>query len=417
MVYVISEKGKPLMPCENVIARLLLKQGKAKVLKISPFVIKLNYQTTEYIQDITLGVDTGSAHLGCAAVSNNKVLYVSKVDIRNNIKTKMDVRRNYRRNRRNRKTRYRPNRWLNRKNSIRKDRFSPTMTSKFQSHKKEIEFIKKILPVTQLVIETGEFDCHLMKTPNLNRKWGYQKGPNYGFADTKSRVLFRDSYCCQHCKTKKGTMEVHHLVFRSQGGSDDAENLITLCKKCHWEVHNAGLKLKLKGKTKGNLCYATQMNSIRIQLLNLYPTAIETFGFITKENRLMNNLPKEHYFDAVMIASNGNKVEFKVNKFLHKVCIPDGDYQRTKGIRSEINIPKGKVCGFRKFDKVIYLGKDYFIKGRMSTGYVTLMDIDGSTISFKHQPKGKKTPKLTNCKRIQARKTWIIKEEIIQNIA
>lgn len=71
------------------------------------------------------------------------------------------------------------------------------------------------------------------------KHWGYQKGPNYGFANTKARVLNRDNYQCQYCKTKKnGTkLEVHHIIYRSQNGSDDAENLITLCHDCHVALH------------------------------------------------------------------------------------------------------------------------------------------------------------------------------------
>ena len=108
MVYVISKDNKPLMPCSNAIARLLLKQKKAKVKRRCPFTIKLLYDTTTYIQDLTLGVDTGSSHIG-AAVSDSKgnILYMSDVKIRNNIADKMTRRAKYRRNRRNRKTRYR----------------------------------------------------------------------------------------------------------------------------------------------------------------------------------------------------------------------------------------------------------------------------------------------------------------------
>ena len=143
MVYVINKDNKPLMPCSNVIARLLLKQGKAKVKRKCPFTIKLLYNTTNYIQECTLGVDTGSAHVGNAVIdANNSVLYMSDVEIRNDITDKMKQRSKYRRNRRNRKTRYREARWLNRKNSIKKDRFSPTMISKINSHIKEIEFVK-----------------------------------------------------------------------------------------------------------------------------------------------------------------------------------------------------------------------------------------------------------------------------------
>lgn len=164
MVYVVSQDGKPLMPCENVIARLLLRQGKAKVKRRTPFTIKLLYDTTEYTQDCTLGVDTGSSHIGTSVVNQkNEVLYLSDVEIRNDIADKMKQRSKYRRNRRNRKTRYRKARWLNRKNSIKKDRFSPTTRSKLDSHVKEIEFIKSILPIKQIILETATFDPHLIK--------------------------------------------------------------------------------------------------------------------------------------------------------------------------------------------------------------------------------------------------------------
>ena len=178
MVYVISKENKPLMPCSNVIARLLLKQGEAKVKSKQPFTIKLLYETTNYTQDLTLGVDTGSGIIGAAVATNNgKIVYTSEVVVRNDIADKMTQRAKYRRNRRNRKTRYRKSRFLNRKNSIKADRFSPTMVSKLHSHVKEIEYIKSMLPIKTLVLETGQFDPHLMKNPELKyRPWGYQKG-------------------------------------------------------------------------------------------------------------------------------------------------------------------------------------------------------------------------------------------------
>lgn len=420
MVYVISVDGKPLMPCTQVIARLLLKSGKAKCIKKAPFTIKLLYKTTEYTQETTLGVDTGSSKIGSAVVSNDKVLYLSEVEIRNDISDKMSQRSKYRRNRRNRKTRYRKARWLNRKNSIKKDRFSPTMVSKINSHLKEIAFVKSILPVQNIVIETATFNPHALKNPDvLKNKWLYQKGVNYGFANTKAFVLNRDNYKCQHCKgkSKDSKLEVHHIVYRSNGGSDEQENLITLCSTCHYKLHHGEIELKLKGKRKGQLNHATQMNSIRIQLLRLLPKAEETFGYITKEHRYLMELPKEHYFDAVAIANKGEKVELKTNSVLIKKCVSKGDYQQTKGVRSEQRIPTGKIQGFRKFDKVGYLGSEYFIKGRMSTGYAILMGIQGNKIDFKEAPKGMKTPKLANCKRIGARKSWIMQEQPIQKTA
>lgn len=409
MVYVISQKGKPLMPCSNPIARLLLKQGKAKVKKREPLTIKLTYETTNYTQDLTLGVDTGSVTIGTAVSKDNgDIVYMSEVVARNDITDKMAQRAKYRRNRRNRKTRYRKARWLNRANSIKNDRFSPTMQSKLHSHVKEIEYIKSILPITEMVFETGQFDTHLMKNPKI-KHWGYQKGKNYGFENTKAMVLNRDDYTCQCCKGKHKDfkLEVHHIIFRSQGGSDEEGNLITLCHTCHKDLHSGKINPKLSGKTKGNLKYATQMNSIRRQLFQLYPNAIETFGYVTKTNRLHLGVDKEHYYDACTIATQGNTFTVKSNLYKKK-CVSDGDFQKTKGVRSEQPIVTDKICGFRKFDKVRYFGNDYFIKGRMSTGYVILMDIDGNKVDFSTMPKGYKTPKLSNCKRIMARSTEMI---------
>ena len=177
-------------------------------------------------------------------------------------------------------------------------------------------------------------------------------------------------------------------------------------------MHSGKINLKLSGKVKGNLKYATQMNSIRKQLFRLYPNAIETFGYVTKANCLHLGVDKEHYYDACTIATQGNAFNVKSDLYKKK-CVSDGDFQKTKGIRSEQPIVTDKICGFRKFDKVRYFGKDYFIKGRMSTGYAILMDIDGNKIDFSTMPRGYKTPKLSNCKRITARSTVMTQVKVV----
>lgn len=416
MVYVIGQDGQPLMPTNrHGKIKHLIKSGKAKVVRRCPFTIKLLYRSTNYTQNLTLGVDTGSGTIGTAVTKDNgDVVYMSKVIVRNDITDKMIQRARYRRNRRNRKTRYRKPRFLNRKNSIKQNRFSPTMVSKFHSHIKEIEYIKSILPITTLVLETGQFDTHLMKNPSLaNEKvkhWGYQKGTNYGFKNTNAMVLNRDGYKCQYCKGKHkdGKLEVHHIIFRSQGGSDEAENLITLCHTCHKALHDGKIKPNFKGKKKGQLKYATQMNSIRCQLLKCYQDAIETFGMVTKANRLSLGIEKDHHLDACVIASGGKPFTFATNMVFIKRNVAKGDYQKTKGIRSEQSITTGKIQGFKKFDKVKYFGKEYFIKGRMNTGYAILMDIEGNKIDFSFMPRGMKTPKLCNCMRISARNSVLV---------
>lgn len=199
-VYVLNKNGSPLMPtsrCGKV--RKLLRDGKAKVIRKEPFTIQLLKETTNNVQPISLGIDTGASHVGVAAIGNSRTLYKAEVVIRNDIKKKMDSRRGHRQNRRFRKTRYRKCRFLNRSNSQRSGRYSPTLISKFHAHTREIEFVKSILPVTQLVLELGQFDPHALKDPSVrNQKWKYQKGANYGYENTRHAVLVRDNYQCQH---------------------------------------------------------------------------------------------------------------------------------------------------------------------------------------------------------------------------
>ena len=282
------------------------------------------------------------------------------------------------------------------------------MRGKIYSHLKEIRFVESILPITKTILETASFDTHALKNPEvLKNKWMYQKGINYGFANTKAHVLARDGYLCQNCKgkSKDKRLDVHHIIFSNNGGSDEEKNLLTLCRECHYKLHHWCIVLKHTGKRKSRLKYATQMNSIRIQLLKLLPESEETFGFITKEHRQLLKLEKEHHMDAVAIASQGIKVQFKVNSVLFKKCIPKGDYQQTRGIRSEQKRPTGKICGFRRFDKVKYLGCFYFVRARMSTGYSILIDINGKKVDFKPMPK------FSKMQRVSARKSWVIMEE------
>jgi hypothetical protein len=415
VVYVLAADRTPLMPCTPVIARLLLKDGKAKVIRRTPFTIKLLARAEEsYTQPLTLGVDTGSSVIGSAvADQNGNVLYLSEVEVRNDIAQRMKERAVSRRHRRQRKTRYRPARWLNRRNSIKTGRFSPTMRSKIEAHMREIRFVKCLLPITSLVVETGTFDPHALKSPEvLGNKWLYQRGINYGYANTKAYVLTRDTYTCQKCqgKSRDRRLEVHHIVFRSEQGSDEESNLLTLCKTCHDGLHAGKITLQQQGKKKGMLLHAAQMNSIRLQLLRLLQ-AEETWGFVTKEHRQLWDMPKAHVFDAAVIATRGRLPIFQTTTLIAKRCVPDGDYQQTKGIRSEQRIGTGKIGGFRKFDKVRYCGQDYFIKGRMSTGYAILMDLAGNKVALKP------IPKFERMKRVSARRTWMMTQRPIPSFS
>ena len=409
-VYVLDKNGQPLMPTSRFgKVRRMLRDKKAKVVKSCPFTIRLLYEPeTKIVQDIILGVDTGSKHVGVACIGNDKVLYQSHVELRDDIKKKMDSRRMYRKHRRFRKTRYRKCRFLNRRNSIKKDRLPPSVQHKVQTHIDEIEFCKKILPISDenIVLEVSKFDTALMKNPRLKNEkikhWGYQKGFNYGHSSRRKAVLHRDNYTCQCCGKKNCQLQTHHIIFRSRGGSDDENNMITLCKDCHKGIHSGTITLD-KNTKKMNLKHASHMNIVRSRLLRKYPGAIETFGFVTSDNRNHLKLEKTHYIDACIIASGGADF-IQLEVLYQKRRVSKQDRQLCKGTRGEKKLPTGKVFGFKKFDKVEYLGERCFLKGRRSSGSFVLMDIDGSSIDFRSIG-GKQNPYYKVIKRVNARKS------------
>lgn len=119
------------MPCSQRKARLLLKKDKAKIIGYKPFTIQLLQATGETLQEVHLGVDTGAKHIGIAATSGNKVLAKGEIELRDNIHKNMEVRARCRRDRRNRNTRYRQARFLNRKRT--EGWLPPTVQSKLDA--------------------------------------------------------------------------------------------------------------------------------------------------------------------------------------------------------------------------------------------------------------------------------------------
>jgi hypothetical protein len=405
LVYVINKNNRPLMPCKPSKARKLLRDGKAKCIRRTPFTIKLLWDCTEYVQDLTLGIDSGSKTIGSAVRDDkNNVFYISNVHLRTDVKSKMDQRRMYRRNRRGRKTRYRQPRFLNRQNSIKDNRYPPTISNKYNTHDKEIRFICKLLPIKTLVIETATFDPHAMQNPKvLNCPWLYQKGIQVGYYNTKAYILDRDKYICQNCKgkSKEHKLNVHHILSRSNGGSDLPANLITLCKTCHTQLH-AGVFSLQKTKLKSLLNHATHMNILQ-SIIRKSLTYTETYGYITKAIREYFGIIKDHCYDAVCCSITKDILpNFKTDRIIIKQCTAKGTYQRSYGSRSEKLFPKSKVFGFKTYDKVLYKNLVYFIKGKMSTGYAVLMNIYKTKIDLKP------IPKFILMKRLSARSSWMI---------
>lgn len=399
-VFVLNKDGTPLMPTKPAKARILLKTGKAKVVRTTPFTIKLLFESSSYTQPVTAGMDTGSKTVGCAAIASGKVLYQSEIYLREDVSKKMEQRRMYRRSRRSRKTRYRPARFDNRGNSRREGRLAPSIKSKLFSHYREKRFVEALLPVTKWKVELASFDIHKIKNPEVSGT-GYQEGDLKGFYNVKAYVLHRDGYTCQHCrgKSKDSRLHCHHIVFRSKQGSDTPENLITLCETCHTALHSG--EFKLSGR-RSNTKHATEIGIVKSQIKKSGWSFEEVFGYETKFRReQVLGLEKTHYFDALAICCGDSQMLEPDDTVYFKKHVPAGDYQQRKGKRSEKKIPTGKLFGLRKFDLVKTVKGIGFIRGKRSSGYFSISDLFGNKISDSVNVK-------KNSKRLRARTTTLI---------
>ena len=226
-VYVVNQDGKPLMPTKRFgKVRRLLRDGMAKVIHKNPFTIQLTYKTGDIVQEISLGVDSGSKIVGLSATTENQVLFEAEVELRNDIVVKLSTRREARRERRNRKTRYRSARFNNRRKN---DKWlAPSIQHKIFTHLFVIDKVYSILPITKLVVETASFDIQKIKNPDIKSE-EYRQGEQLGFWNVREYVLFRDGHVCQCCngKSKDKILNVHHIESRKVRGNAP-NKLITL---------------------------------------------------------------------------------------------------------------------------------------------------------------------------------------------
>lgn len=346
----------------------LLRHGKAHVVSRVPFVVQLDYDSTTYTQDVSLGIDAGSKHIGVSASSEKKEMLAAQVELRSDIVKLLSTRRELRRNRRNRKTRYRKARFDNRK---KKDGWiAPSVEQKIESHLKVIRLVHKLLPITKTTIEVAQFDAQKIKNPDINGE-DYQQGEQMGFWNVREYVLARDGHKCVHCKgkSKDNILNVHHLESRKTGGNSPS-NLVTLCETCHKSYHRGEFDLKIKRGS--SLRDAAVMNIMRWAV---YERAKEefgnvhlTYGYITKHTRIENEIVKTHAADAFCIAKNVHAM--RLSSFFMCRCVP-----RHTRILHVANPKKGGIrrsciasheigkSRFQRYDMVRWKGMNCFIFG------------------------------------------------------
>lgn len=414
MVYVINKQGQALMPTERFgKVRRLLKNSLAHVVCRIPFTIQLDYDTTDYTQPVSLGVDAGSKHIGISVTTSEKELYAADVELRNDIVDKLSTRREQRRTRRSR-LRYRKARFNNRVSSKRKGWLAPSVENKIQTHLTVVEKIHKFLPITNIVVETASFDIQKINNPSISGS-EYQQGEQLDFFNVREYILFRDGHTCQHCKgkNKDKVLNVHHIESRKTGG-DSPNNLITLCETCHKAYHRGEFKLNVKrGKSFRDSAFMGIMRwSFYDRLKNIYPNVSMTFGYITKNTRTTNNLPKEHYVDARCISGNPTAKPLGYYFYQKKVRCQNRQIHKAnflKGGRKKLNQAPFLVKGFRLFDLVEYQKELYYIFGRRSNGSFDIRKLNGTKVN-----KGS-----INCKQIRlidTRKSILIEKRTQVNL-
>ena len=388
-------RGESLMPCSQRKARLLLKEGKAKIVGYKPFIIQLLQATGETTQDVHLGVDTGAKHIGIAVASGNKVLTKGEIELRDDIHKNMMVRHQARRDRRNRNTRYRKARFLNRKR--REGWLPPTVQSKLNATFMWIDRFYSLLPNPILHIEVGKFDIHKMINPDVVKE-GYKNGQCAGYYDVRYFVFARDNYTCQVCKKRNKILRTHHIVYKSKGGTDRADNLITVCTDCHTsENHKVGGILynwMIKHKKVKQYKEATFMNIVRKRTFAKYPEAIITYGSETSPYRKELGLEKTHYNDAIAISKIENIKEnlneyFYIKQFrkkkrsLHE-SIPTRGRKKEKNTSAKRNVKNvPSRSGWYMNDMVIFdnkIGWIYGFSGGENGKECVIRDINGENI-------------------------------------
>ena len=362
-VFVLDKNGIPLMPTNRFKkVRELRKKGLAKVVSYDPFTIKMLYDVGKETQKLTLGIDSGTSHIGASVVLNNGNELFSATFNTNTlgIKDKMEKRAIYRhtrkRHKRDKKKRRArangtifsgeklffasgastPTKYKEIKSKICKlnkniddGKLSNTVIHCYNNHINVVNMIAKRLPIKEITIEYAHFDTHKLVNPNVTGK-NYQQGALYNELNHKAYVLSRDNHTCVLCNKKKKNdiLEVHHVVYRSNGGADHFNNLVTLHKECHKKVHNNDIIekklfsiikqkdiLKDSIQTRPSTILNSAMSRVVNQLKKEYCVNI-SFGFETKAKRYEYNIKKTHNNDAYLVALGDKKpTKKRINHF------------------------------------------------------------------------------------------------------
>ena len=318
-VFVVDTNRKPLLPCHAAIARKLLKQGKAAVLRVQPFTIILKRDVQYEPRKLRLKIDPGSKVTGIAIIDDqaSHVVYVAELEHHGQkIKHDLDARRAQRRSRRQRNTRYRKPRFLNRAASKRKGRIAPSLMHRVLTIETWVKRLQRYAPIGSISLELVRFDTQKIKNPEISGV-EYQRGDLLGY-EVREYLLEKWGRKCAYCNTKDIPLQIEHIMPRSENGSNRISNLTLACRKCNEKKSNQPIEKFLESKpdvlkrilshVKTPLHDTAAVNTTRwklFEVLKVIGLEIECgSGGRTKYNRTRNGFKKSHWADAANVGAS-----------------------------------------------------------------------------------------------------------------
>ena len=313
---VVNKNGKPLMPTYNIRkVRHMLKDGRAVIFRHDPFTIQLTYEIPdEHVQPVELTQDTGYLHIGVSVKSEKHEFFSEERTLLKNEKQQHQAQKKHRNNRRKRLRYRKPENKRARMSNGVKGTIAPSLRHKVDCHLGIIEKFMKVLPISKVVLEMGQFDTQVLTAVSsgspVPQGLDYQHGPKYGYDTLREAVFSRDNHkckCCGKSAIKDGViLEVHHIGYRKKDRSNRMGNLLTLCTGCHTPSnHQPGGKLWNIQPMSDAIPQAAFMNTVKWILLRGAKELLEdthiTYGAVTKRERRNRNIAKSHANDAYCI--------------------------------------------------------------------------------------------------------------------
>jgi 5-methylcytosine-specific restriction endonuclease McrA len=371
MVFVIDRKKRPLMPCTEKRARLLLERGRAVVVSSFPFTIRLKDRVDGVVQPVRIKFDPGSGVSGSGIVRESEtgsqvVLALFEIQHRGKaIRELLQRRRAYRRRRRSANLRYREKRFDNRR---RPDGWlPPSIRSRVDNI---VNFTRKIMrgvPLTGITVEDVRFDMQKLQNPEITGT-AYQQGTLFGY-EVREYLLEKWDRKCAYCDTGNVPLQIEHIIPKSRGGSDRVSNLALSCEKCNLKKNTKtaseflagkpGKLSKIQEQRKKPLAAAAAVNSARKEItrkLSESNLSVSTSsGGRTKWNRTRFGIPKRHCLDAICVGDVEEIENWEIPVLVVK-AMGRGSYQRTRvdryGFRRGILSNKKFCKGFKTGDMV-----------------------------------------------------------------